>query len=95
VIEQGLFPLPAHFSDVSVSPNVHFAPTPSREPDINPNPQKGGYPAPDRVTFLNGPIVTSLNGGDSLSPPFVILMKRQLLPRQIPFGSDLRVQNAD
>jgi Homeodomain-like domain len=28
--------------------------TPSREPDINPNPQKGGYPAPDRVTFLNG-----------------------------------------
>jgi hypothetical protein len=26
--------------------------TPSREADINPNPQKGGYPAPDRVTFL-------------------------------------------
>jgi hypothetical protein len=23
-------------------------------PDINPNPQKGGYPAPDRVTFLTG-----------------------------------------
>src|SRR5437899_11811734 len=29
--------------------------TPSREPGINPNPQKGGYPAPDRVTFLNSP----------------------------------------
>jgi hypothetical protein len=29
--------------------------TPSREPDIKPNPQKCGYPAPDRVTFLNGP----------------------------------------
>src|SRR5260221_11320671 len=28
---------------------------PSREADINPNPQKGGYPAPDRVTFLTGP----------------------------------------
>src|SRR5258706_12219203 len=27
---------------------------PSREADINPNPQKGGYPAPDRVTFLTG-----------------------------------------
>jgi hypothetical protein len=22
---------------------------------INPNPQKGGYPDPDRVTFLTGP----------------------------------------
>src|SRR5258708_33183694 len=29
--------------------------TPSREADINPNPKKGGYPAPDRVTFLTGP----------------------------------------
>jgi hypothetical protein len=29
--------------------------TPSREADINPNSQKGGYPAPDRVTFLTGP----------------------------------------
>ena len=29
--------------------------TPSRQADINPNPQKGGYPAPDRVTFLTGP----------------------------------------
>src|SRR6202008_2738737 len=28
---------------------------PSREADINPNPQKGGYPAPHRVTFLTGP----------------------------------------
>src|SRR5260370_21921457 len=28
--------------------------TPYREADINPNPQKGGYPAPDRVTFLTG-----------------------------------------
>jgi hypothetical protein len=28
---------------------------PSREADINPNPKKGGYPAPDRVTFLTGP----------------------------------------
>jgi hypothetical protein len=28
---------------------------PSREAEINPNPQKGGYPAPDRVTFLTGP----------------------------------------
>src|SRR5260370_16241511 len=27
---------------------------PSREADINPNPKKGGYPAPDRVTFLTG-----------------------------------------
>src|SRR5260221_10650812 len=27
---------------------------PSREAAINPNPQKGGYPAPDRVTFLTG-----------------------------------------
>jgi hypothetical protein len=27
---------------------------PSREADINPNPQKGGYPAHDRVTFLTG-----------------------------------------
>src|SRR5258705_8663803 len=29
--------------------------TPSREAGNQPNPQKGGYPAPDRVTFLNGP----------------------------------------
>jgi hypothetical protein len=29
--------------------------TPSSEADINPNPQKGGYPVPHRVTFLNGP----------------------------------------
>jgi hypothetical protein len=28
--------------------------TPSRKADINPNPQKGGYPAPSRVTFLTG-----------------------------------------
>ena len=28
---------------------------PSREADINPNPKKGGYPAPHRVTFLTGP----------------------------------------
>src|SRR5258708_38163895 len=27
---------------------------PSRDADINPNPKKGGYPAPDRVTFLTG-----------------------------------------
>src|SRR4030081_1459860 len=27
---------------------------PSREADINPNPQKGGYPAHDRGTFLTG-----------------------------------------
>jgi hypothetical protein len=26
----------------------------SREADINPKPKKGGYPAPDRVTFLTG-----------------------------------------
>jgi hypothetical protein len=28
---------------------------PSREADINPNPKKGGYPAPHQVTFLTGP----------------------------------------
>src|ERR1019366_6855307 len=28
---------------------------PSREANINPNPKKGGYPAPHRVTFLTGP----------------------------------------
>src|ERR1700675_3283463 len=28
--------------------------TPSRYADINPNRKKGGYPAPNRVTFLTG-----------------------------------------
>jgi hypothetical protein len=38
--------------------------TPSKE--FNPNPQKGGYPVPDRVTFLNGSNrdFPTLNAGD-------------------------------
>jgi hypothetical protein len=32
-----------------------FTRRPFEKQVINPNPQKGGYPTPNRVTFLNGP----------------------------------------
>src|SRR5713101_1788502 len=45
---------------------------PSREADINPNPKKGGYPAPDRVTFLTGANRDSLIGGDIRHPKWLV-----------------------
>jgi hypothetical protein len=43
---------------------------PSSPADSTSNPQRCGYPAPDRVTFLTAQIVTSLNGGDTTDKLF-------------------------
>src|ERR1700676_2927687 len=53
-IYEGLDPAAEPKSQCSRSAALMWGAPPSREADINPNQQKGGYPAPDRVTFLTG-----------------------------------------
>jgi hypothetical protein len=62
---------------------------------LNPNPQKGGYPAPNRVTFLTGANRDFPNWRRQLEPALRDFYEAPGAPSQIPFGSDSRVQIAD